>query len=238
MRRILYWDRIPTFARVTAGGFEPCDDIEMMPEMMKRLNVGCGPHHRREGWHNIDIQQFPSVDEVRDATLPFDDLAPLEYIYSEHFLEHLPLAGAIDFLRNSADALSPKGRFRLSTPSLEHVLSTHFDIGTIADEKRILDTFAINRAFHGWSHQFLWSKPMLERVLLAVGFERVEFCPFGVSDDPILDGMERHGTCSVVNGYPSVWTLEAFRDESLLQIDRAFLDTVEIQYLRYVRGNQ
>lgn len=201
---------------------------------MLRLNVGCGPHHRREGWHNIDIQNFPSVDEVRDATLPFDDLASLEYIYSEHFLEHLPLAGAINFLRNSAAALSPRGRFRLSTPALEYVLVTHFDVGVVDDERRVLETSAVNRAFHGWSHQFLWSKPMLHRMLIAVGFSRVEFCPFGVSDDPALHGMELHGACPAVNGYPSVWTLEAFRTEGPLKIDQAFLDIAELQFLRYV----
>ncbi len=205
---------------------------------MLRLNVGCGPHHRREGWHNIDIQPFPSVDEVRDATLPFDDLAPIEYIYSEHFLEHLPLKGAFDFLRNSAAALSPAGRFRLSTPALEFVLVTHFNVGAVEDERRVAETFAINRAFHGWSHQFLWSKPMLERVLIAVGFSRVSFCPFGISDDPVLNGMELHGTCSIASGYPSVWTVEAFRSEGPVKIDKAFLNTAELQYFRYVRGNQ
>lgn len=205
---------------------------------MLRLNVGCGPFHRREGWHNIDIQPFPSVDEVRDATLPFEDIAPLEYIYSEHFLEHLPLAGAIKFLRNSAAALSPKGRFRLSTPSLENVYATNFDLSAVDDGKRITQTFGINRAFHGWGHQFLWFKPMLERMLIAVGFSKVVFCAFGVSDDPVLNGIERHGACSVTKGYPSVWTLEAYRSEGPLKIDQAFLDTAEAMYLKYVRGSQ
>ena len=128
---------------------------------MRRLNVGCGPIHHKKGWHNIDIRPFPGVDEVRDATLPFDDLTPIKYIYSEHFIEHLSLDSAISFLRNSAAALEPLGRIRISTPALEWVLATHFDLKEDREDNVVKATFAMNRAFHGWGHQFIWSKAML-----------------------------------------------------------------------------
>ena len=114
---------------------------------MRRLNVGCGPKHIKKGWYNLDIQPFPGIDEARDATLPLDDLSPLSYVYSEHFLEHLSLDGAIRFLRNSARALVPGGRIRLSTPALKWVLATHFDLQDTKDESVAAATLVINRAF-------------------------------------------------------------------------------------------
>ena len=161
---------------------------------MRSLNVGCGPKHIKKGWYNLDIQPFPGIDEARDATLPLDDLSPLSYVYSEHFLEHLSLDGAIRFLLNSARALVPGGRIRLSTPALKWVLATHFDLQDTKDESVAAATLVINRAFHGWGHKFLWSKPMLRGALTAAGFEDISFWSYNKSADPdILPGLEQHG---------------------------------------------
>jgi predicted SAM-dependent methyltransferase len=209
--------------------YEPRDDIA------RRLNVGCGPHHRKAGWHNIDIRQFPGVDEVRDATLPFDDIAPLEYIYSEHFLEHLTLEGAIRFLQNSVLALDLKGRIRISTPALEWVLTTHFDLDDKNEERVVMATLGTNRAFHGWGHQFVWSKPMLRATLLAVGFQNVKFWTSGESDDPNLIGLEQHGDFHITKGWPSVWVVEATPGVSMTVNDE-FFARCEEHFTRHVRG--
>jgi predicted SAM-dependent methyltransferase len=201
---------------------------------MLRLNVGCGPYHQKPGWYNIDVRPFPGTDEVRDATLPFSDLAPLEYVYCEHFIEHLSLDGALAFLRNCAAALAVGGRIRISTPALEWVLATHFDL-TEGRENRIVDaTLVTNRAFHGWGHQFLWSKPMLRAALTAVGFDQVAFCSYGESDDPALAGLEQHGDFQIDGGWPSVWIAEALRPGEIVA-DNEFVLRCEREYLCHVR---
>jgi hypothetical protein len=200
---------------------------------MRRLNVGCGSHHK-EGWHNIDIRTFPGVDEVRDATLPFDDLTPIKYIYSEHFLEHLNLNSAISFLRNSAAALDPLGRIRISTPALEWVLATHFDLkGDREDE--VVQTLATNRAFHGWGHQFIWSKAMLQAALGAVGLQEIGFWMYGESNDPALVGLERHGDFVINQGWPSVWIVEGTRGPEITE-DETFFRLCEDHFHCYMRG--
>jgi predicted SAM-dependent methyltransferase len=52
-----------------------------------KLNVGCGKI-KLPGWVNIDIE--PSADLIIDIRkgLPLDD-GSVNFIYSEHFLEHL-----------------------------------------------------------------------------------------------------------------------------------------------------
>jgi predicted SAM-dependent methyltransferase len=201
----------------------------------RRLNVGCGPYHKKVGWHNIDIRPFPGVDEVRDATLPFDDIAPLEYIYCEHFLEHLTFEGAIRFLQNCLLALDPKGRMRISTPALEWVLATHFDLDDKNEESVIMATLGMNRAFYGWGHRFIWSKSMLRKALLAVGFQNVKFWTYGESDDPHLLDLEQHGDFHITKGWPSVWVVEATPGVSMTVSDEFFVRCEE-HFTRHVRG--
>jgi predicted SAM-dependent methyltransferase len=202
---------------------------------MTKLNVGCGPHHSRRGWHNIDLRPFPGVDEVRDATKPFDDLRPLTHVYAEHFLEHLPLDGALAFLTNTAASLVSGGRLRLSTPSLEWVIATHFDPASGPEAHVVNQTYAVNRAFHGWGHQFLWSKPLLTRALQDAGFAEITWFGYGESHDPDLQGLEQHGGYATEKGFPNVWIVEGLKGEAS-PVARVLLAEAEAQYLRYVRS--
>jgi predicted SAM-dependent methyltransferase len=155
-------------------------------------------------------------------------------VYGEHFIEHLELGGAISFLQNAFKALRPGGKIRLSTPALEWVLATHFDLESKDDELRVHQTFATNRAFHGWGHQFLYSQPLLKNLVASIGFEDVRFFPYGESNDSRLTNMERHGGFRVSKGFPSVWIVEATRPESNASADGAFLTRCHEEYLRYV----
>jgi hypothetical protein len=177
------------------------------PGGRQRLHVGCGPKNLLPDWWNVDIRHFAGVDEVADVTQPWP-WRDLEAVYGEHFLEHLPLDGAIRFLVEAATALRVGGRIRLSTPSLEWVWRTHFRAsGEPADV--VATTYGANRAFYGWGHQFLWSRPMLEHVLVGAGFEDLTFHAFGESDEPTLRGLEQHGAFGIVDGWPKVWIVEA-----------------------------
>jgi len=56
---------------------------------MRKLHIGSGRKYR-EGYINIDIDNFFKVDIVRDITkgLPFDD-SSVDEIFTEHCLEHI-----------------------------------------------------------------------------------------------------------------------------------------------------
>jgi predicted SAM-dependent methyltransferase len=202
-------------------------------ETLRRLNVGSGPHHARERWWNVDIRDFEAVDQVLDVTQPwpFEDL---ELIYAEHFLEHLHPSGALDFLRHAWGALRIGGAIRLSTPGLEWVVRTHY---TFADEpeKQRLQTFATNRAFHGWGHRFLYSRSMLEWVLSGVGFSDLRFFDYGESDTPEFLGIEQHGGYSKSGGFPSVWVVEARRGNEAT-LDPALAEAFTEHFIRYVQS--
>jgi SAM-dependent methyltransferase len=187
----------------------------------------------------MDLRPFKGVDEVRNATLPFDDLGPFSHIYCEHFLEHLQIDGALKFIRNCLTALQPGGRLRLSTPSLEFVMMTHFDCFEIDEARMLTGTFAINRAFHGWGHQFLWSAAMLQKALAACRFTDIQRHGYGVSTDKDFQGIELHPGYQIVREVPNVWIFEATRPAELAELEEMdvdFVGHIESDYLRYVRS--
>lgn len=206
------------------------------PLGIKKVQVGCGPHNLMADWWNVDIRPFPGIDCVMDVTKPWP-FGGLEYVYGEHFLEHLSLEGAVAFLDNVWNSLKPGGIIRLSTPSLEWVLSTHFNLLETNPQKRIDSTFSINRAFHGWGHQFLYSKEFLSSLLENLGWQGIGFFEYGKSDRPPLRGIERHGNYQVANGYPNVWILEATRGSTRSNSEvLSYKKLLEKSYISYIRS--
>jgi predicted SAM-dependent methyltransferase len=186
-----------------------------------RLHIGCGENIYR-GWVNIDRAPLRGVDQALDVRLglPFEDVAA---IYAEHFLEHLSLDHGLLFLRECRRVLASDGVLRVSTPNLDWVMRTHYRFDPIPDGEAQLECVRINRAFHGWGHQFLYNGPMLARALTAVGFEAVKFHAYGESDLPEMRGLERHEKVQDAPGLPHVLIAEAFGDADPKELEESFL---------------
>jgi len=203
---------------------------------IKKVQVGCGPHNILPDWWNVDIRPFPGIDQVMDVTQPWP-FEGLECIYGEHFLEHLSLESAVAFLNHSWNSLQVSGVIRLSTPSLEWVLSTHFNLSESNRDQRISSTFAINRAFHGWGHQFLYSKEMLVSLLENLGWQNIEFCEYGKSKHSQLSNLERHGKYTIAQGYPNVWIVEGTRGDTRSESKiLSYQKRLDKSYISYVRS--
>lgn len=202
---------------------------------IRKVHVGCGPHALLDGWCNSDLRAFKGVDHVMDATQPWP-FRDLTHVFGEHFIEHLDVDKAIDFLVHAGGSLAPGGRIRLSTPNLAWVVRTHFSLEPAGEEKRLKETLDLNRAFHGWGHRFLWSEEMLTGVMAMVGYEEVELFAYGDSHDPELVGLERHGGYSVVDGHPSVIVVEAVRGGQPIERNPHIDAWIEHEFLRHVRG--
>lgn len=150
-----------------------------------QLHLGSGPQ-AIEGWINIDNLPYPGVDLIWDLArgIPFREA---RYIFAEHFIEHLSYAQAEQLVGNCRAALRDDGILRLSTPNLDWVMRTSYVSGD-----PLHDCFNINRAFHGWGHQFLYNLPALENLLQHAGFETIRSFAWGESDTPALRDIERH----------------------------------------------
>lgn len=178
-------------------------------EVGRRLHIGCGSEII-PGWFNVDVQELPGVDMVLDVTrgFPFSDI---DYIFCEHFVEHLRFDDGLHFLDGCWRSLTDGGVLRISTPNLDWVYLTHYSVDPGRAADRISNTFMLNRAFYGWGHQFLYSREMLLEVLGAVGFHDVVECTYGSSDHGALVGLERHEQYPGTPELPDVLIFEATR---------------------------
>lgn len=197
---------------------------------IQRVQVGCGPHNIMEDWWNVDIDHFPGIDEVMDATKPWP-YKNLDYVFGEHFLEHLALDGSVKFLSHAGNSLRTGGTMRLSTPNLKYVLLTHYTPAT----DHLAGTLRMNRAFHGWGHRFLYTREMLEYILNEMGFEEVSFFTYGESGDPALGNLERHGKFKIHDeGEPSVIIAEARKGEARISATPQLASLLNKEFLRYL----
>jgi hypothetical protein len=173
-----------------------------------RLHIGSGPV-AIEGWTNVDVTAYPGVDVVLDVREPWP-FAEVELIFAEHFLEHLTLQEGLVFLRECRRVLRADGVLRLSTPNLDWVWLTHYKPPSeLTTEEQLLGCLEINRAFHGWGHQFLYNFRTLELALRAAGFAEVTQLEYGMSEVEALRNLERHERHRDLPNAPSVVVAEA-----------------------------
>ncbi len=173
-----------------------------------RLHIGCGPQ-LLPGWTNVDNKPYPGIDHVLDVTigLPFLEV---EYIFAEHFIEHLSFDDGLNFMRECRRILAADGVLRLSTPNLDWVMDTHYRPESWNDDCDAVDAcFRMNRAFRGWGHQFLFNRQSLETTLRLAGFGSVESCAYGESRHEALRGIERHETYADSPALPHILVVEA-----------------------------
>jgi len=157
----------------------------------RKLHVGCGPQLLR-GWINVDNQPYPGIDAVVDIRngVPYENL---DFIFAEHFIEHLAFDDAQRFLRDCRRALAPSGVLRLSTPNLDWVWITQYHLGQWQHaSEAVRDCFWMNKAFRGWGHQFLYNLQTLTECLHDAGFATVEPTQYGQSTHEDLRNIERH----------------------------------------------
>lgn len=174
----------------------------LVRQKAERLHIGSGPQ-TFSGWVNIDLEMHPGVDLVHDVRdgLAFQDV---RYIYAEHFIEHLTYDEGLRFFRECRTALRDDGILRISTPNLDWVMATQY-----ITPDAITNCFAMNKAFRGWGHRFLYNAATLEATLHAAGFASVRFFGYGESGDPLLSGLERHPTSPDSAETPHVIIAEA-----------------------------
>lgn len=147
-----------------------------------KLNLGCGPHSLA-GWLNIDIE-FP-IDPIStylkhdlSKGLPFNHHTDerIQFIYSEHFLEHLTKEQAEKLLRDCFRVLLPGGVIRISMPDLMHLMEM-YRAGNInwTPEcwKPKTPCQMVNEGMRLWGHQYLWDLYEITDTLKKIGFTNI-----------------------------------------------------------------
>lgn len=175
-----------------------------------KLHVGCGPMVL-PGWLNTDL--VPQIDKgVVFLDISEDLPVPencLQFIYSEHVIEHVPLEVALGHFKDCYRRLRKGGVLRVAMPNLQFLLD-YFDGEALTDvQRRFLDdtvakfhqglsvsspTILLNDFVRRWGHEFIYDHNLAIHMLEKAGFSRVERCKVGESRYSELSNLERHGT--------------------------------------------
>jgi predicted SAM-dependent methyltransferase len=93
-----------------------------------RLNLACG-NRIHPAWHNLDFS--PASKLVKKANLlgrlPYDN-ETVNYIYTSHFLEHVPQNKSFSFLTECARIIRKDGILRIVVPDLENICREYIRI--------------------------------------------------------------------------------------------------------------
>jgi predicted SAM-dependent methyltransferase len=188
---------------------EPSVDRELIDTYLStsevtRLHIGCG-QNLLDGWLNSDFS--PGITGVihLDAAqpFPFEDGA-LDFIYSEHMIEHLPYQEGMVMLSECHRVLRPGGVLRLTTPDLLFLIELYSGDNSQLQDDYIkwatdtfishapgyADTFVVNNFFRDWGHQFIYDRKTLQEALERAGFTAINECSIGESSHVDLRGLE------------------------------------------------
>jgi predicted SAM-dependent methyltransferase len=168
-----------------------------------KLNIGCG-NVKFPDWVNIDIE--PGADLVIDVTkgLPFDD-DTVDYIFNEHFIEHLDYGEGQKILREFYRVLKKDGILRIATPDLDYIVEKYSTDWKNQDwlswpEYQFIETKGqmINVSFRFWGHKYLYNEEDIKNSLKKSRFKKVSICKLQESNHFELENRETRNDSTLI----------------------------------------
>lgn len=166
-----------------------------------KLHLGCGTEYKNE-WINVDNNSDNNIKKLDvnwdlTSTLPFPEDS-IDFIFNEHFLEHLTVEEGLKSLRDFKRILKPKGVMRIAMPDLAWIVGQYSNTSWKSEawiRKFNLDFVKtkaelINMNFRWWGHKWLYDWEELERRLKEAGFERITKCEHHKSQYLELQNLE------------------------------------------------
>ena len=165
-----------------------------------RVQVGSGLV-QRPGWLNTDIGPAARFWLDMGARLAFPDQS-VQYLFSEHVIEHVDPRVVAHFLREAYRVLAPGGVIRTLTPDPEG-LARHYlarsdaaqallERGAAVGYRSRYPIDVLNTVFYETGHCHLWDEESLTAELRAAGFQHIARQQCGGSPHPELAAMDGH----------------------------------------------
>jgi predicted SAM-dependent methyltransferase len=166
--------------------YEPSQIKQLMTDHAGdlKLNVGCGTDYK-PGWINIDnnsddnIEQLDLNWDLRNP-LPFPD-GSVDYIFNEHFIEHLTVEEGQKSVKDFMRVLKPGGVMRIATPDLRDAVELYLDPKW--RDRPLITKFGLqfiqtpaelmNMSFSWWGHKWIYDYEELVRRLNEAGFTNI-----------------------------------------------------------------
>jgi predicted SAM-dependent methyltransferase len=157
----------------------------------ERLNLGCGDR-LLDGWANVDFNGWAGVI-AHDLTKPFPvPSGSIEFIYTEHFIEHVSRESGAAILKECHRVLKPGGALRVSTPDLRALVADYLAGNNPAWARYGWATGCqmLNGSARDWGHQFIYDYDELALSLADAGFTRYHRAGWRASAFEELRGLE------------------------------------------------
>lgn len=148
-----------------------------------KLHVGCGTLYK-DSWINIDNNSDNNIEKLdinHDLSkgLPFEDYS-VDYIYNEHFIEHLSREDGLLFLKECYRVLKLDGVLRIACPDLDQLIESYIkDTWRNADWVKTYNCEWIESKCQminvcmnefPWGHKYVYNKEELKNRLILAGF--------------------------------------------------------------------
>jgi predicted SAM-dependent methyltransferase len=118
--------------------------------------------------------------------IPFADNA-VDYVYSSHFLEHIPRESAKRLLTESYRVLKPGGHIRICIPDLNRAVSLYQE----GKKEEALELFYVPNAVGQFGrHHYMYDFDMLSALLTGMGFRDVRRRDYQEGAVPDLDKLD------------------------------------------------
>ncbi len=176
-----------------------------------KLHIGCGRNYFMD-WINIDNNSDNNI-EVLDMNcdlrnpLPFEDNFA-DYIYNEHFLEHLTVEEGQRAIKDFLRVLKPGGVLRIAMPDLVNVVNFYTNEKALENGKVFLEKYGldfvktraemININFRAWGHKWLYDWEELERRLKEAGAVHITKCSLKKSAHTALCDLETRNESTLI----------------------------------------
>jgi predicted SAM-dependent methyltransferase len=144
-----------------------------------KLNVGSGKILLKD-FVNIDIDDGADMKcDVRKGLPYITDT--IDYIYNEHFIEHLNWQEAGEFIQECYRCLKVGGILRIATPDLDSIVIKYLgdwdnQVWLGHPDYKFIKTrgMMLNVGMRNWGHQYLFNEEDLKLLFTLAGFKQVD----------------------------------------------------------------
>lgn len=156
---------------------QPPFSVQRSDEWSARIHLGCGSNIL-PGWTNIDLDGPPDIikwDLRKPLPIPSESV---DFIFNEHFIEHVTRQEALLLLDDCRRVLKPGGVLRISTPNLRKLIDEYLRERTTEwlDVSWVPQTPCqlLNEGMRLWGHQFVYDVAEFEALLRTAGFASID----------------------------------------------------------------